>query len=138
MNLSIYCDGGSRGNPGPAASAFVVLDENQNLIHQQGFLLGTTTNNQAEYQAVIEALKWLSTSAYCLVPIQFYLDSLLVVNQIKGLYKIKDANLKIKYLTIKKLLSQLNLLVNFTHVIRTLNFRADSLVNSTLDSSQTS
>ena len=58
-SLSIYCDGGARGNPGPAASAFIVKDSSGHEIFKQGFYLGVTTNNQAEYTAVIKALEWL-------------------------------------------------------------------------------
>ena len=61
IQLSIYCDGGARGKPGPAASAFVVQDSSGKILHEQGFYLGPTTNNQAEYEAVIQALKWVST-----------------------------------------------------------------------------
>ncbi len=134
MNLSIYCDGGSRGNPGEAASAFIVFDQNQQLVFQQGFLLGQTTNNQAEYQAVVAALSWLQSQPNNLQAVNFYLDSLLVVNQINGKYRIKDTNLKQKYLQIIKILDQLKLQIKFIHIPRSNNFRADALVNSTLDS----
>lgn len=136
-SLSIYCDGGSRGNPGLAASAFVVYDANNKQFYQQGFFLGVITNNQAEYQAVIEALKWLSTINHeptNQLTINFYLDSQLVVNQINGVYKIKDPNLKIKYLEIKKLIACSKLPVaNFVHILREKNSQADLLVNQTLD-----
>lgn len=135
--LTIYCDGGSRGNPGPAASAFVVQDAGNLVIFQQGFFLGTATNNQAEYQAVVEALKWLSTMNHeptNLLTINFYLDSELVVKQINGLYKIKDINLKNKYLEIKKLIANSKLMVaNFINIPRENNSQADLLVNQTLD-----
>ncbi len=136
-SISIYCDGGSRGNPGPAASAFVVFDSNNDLLYQRGFFLGTATNNQAEYQAVIFALQWLAKqipNPKSQIPIIFYLDSELVVNQINGLYKVKDPNLKIKFLEIKKLIANCQLLIaNFVHVPREQNKSADLLVNQTLD-----
>ena len=137
MSIRINTDGGARGNPGPAACAFVVTDENGGLIHQQGFYLGVATNNQAEYQAVIEALKWLSqqtTKDHQLIA-NFYLDSQLVVNQLKGEFKVKNENLKIKKLEIEKLLGQLDQLEirNFCFVRREQNQAADHLVNQTLD-----
>ena len=132
--ISIYCDGGARGNPGPAASAFVVKDSSGKIIHEQGFYLGTATNNQAEYQAVIEALKWLSTMNHQLSTINFYLDSQLVVNQLKGEYKVKDPGLKIKHLEIKRLISNFKFQIsNFVYVPREQNSRADFVVNQTLD-----
>ena len=134
--MLIYTDGGARGNPGPAACAFVATDESGAIIYQQGFYLGVTTNNQAEYQAVIEALKWLSlqTTKDQQLTANFYLDSQLVVNQLKGLFKIKDPNLKIKYLEIKKLIANSQLLIaNFTYIPREQNSAADRLVNQTLD-----
>ena len=105
--LSVYCDGGARGNPGPAASAFVVLDSAGQLVHEQGFFLGTATNNQAEYQAVLEALRWLASyqpaQDHHLI-VNFYLDSQLVVNQINGFWKIKDSILRQLVSEVKKLI----------------------------------
>lgn len=133
--LAIYCDGGSRGNPGPAACAFIVKNCRGQVVHQQGFYLGVSTNNQAEYQAVIEALKYLSSSHLDLSTINFYLDSLLVVNQLNGIFKIKDEKLKTKYFEVKKITSKLGQLVirNFIYVPRSQNFAADKLVNQVLD-----
>ncbi len=134
-HLSIYTDGGSRSNPGPSACAFVATDANGRLIHQQGFYLGTATNNQAEYQAVIEALKWVSTLNPQRSTLNFYLDSQLVINQLKGEFKIKNQVLKIKKREIENLLDQLGQLEirNFSFVPREQNAAADFLVNQTLD-----
>ena len=60
MTLIVHTDGGSRGNPGPAAAAFIITDSTGKLIKQSGSYLGVTTNNQAEYQAVLLALNWIS------------------------------------------------------------------------------
>ena len=136
MSIRINTDGGARGNPGPAACAFVVTDDNVRLIHQQGFYLGIATNNQAEYQAVIEALKWLSQqTTKDQQPIaNFYLDSQLVVNQLKGLFKVKDENLKIKKFEILDLITNYKLKIkNFAYVPRSQNAAADLLVNHSLD-----
>ena len=131
--LNIYCDGGARGNPGPAASAFIVRDESGKILHQQGFYLGVATNNQAEYSAVLKALEWVSEKSSN-SEIIFYLDSLLVVNQLKGSFKVKDPILKIENLKIKKLISNFKLQIsNFVYIPRSQNFLADKIVNETLD-----
>ena len=133
-SLSIFCDVGARGNPGPAASAFVVRDSTGKTLHKQGFYLGTATNNQAEYQAVIESLKWLLNNCKTDQLVNYYLDSLLVVNQLKGLYKIKDTILKLKYLEIKNLIeSGKSNIANFIYIPREQNSPADELVNLTLN-----
>jgi len=135
-NLSIYTDGGSRGNPGPSASAFVVYDSQNQIVFEQGRYIGITTNNQAEYQAVLFALTWLSTSQYTTSQVTFYLDSLLVASQLNGTYKIKDENLKKIYLEINNMIRNSKLeIVNFVHIPRAQNSRADFIVNQTLDSS---
>ena len=133
--MRIHTDGGARGNPGPAACAFVVTDNRGHLIHQQGFYLGIATNNQAEYQAVIEALKWISALNSQPSTLNFYLDSQLVVNQLNGEFKVKDKKLKTKKLEVEKILGQLGQLEirNFSFVRREQNQAADLLVNQTLD-----
>jgi ribonuclease HI len=134
--LHIFTDGGARGNPGPGACAFVVQTSAHHTIFQQGIFLGPVTNNQAEYAGVLHALTWLSTSE-CLTPaltVNFFLDSLLVVNQLKGLYKIKDPHLKEFNQEIKKIIANFQLLtVNFTHIPRSQNALADALLNQVLD-----
>lgn len=134
MKVNINCDGGSRGNPGPAACAFVVSDENDTVIFQKGFDLGEATNNQAEYQAVIESLKWLKESNLQATQINYRLDSELVVKQINRVYKIKDAIMLQKNQEVNKLISAINIPITFSYIPRAQNSRADSLVNQTLDS----
>lgn len=134
--LSIYCDGGARGNPGPAASAFVVIVRGQ-VVHQAGQSLGPATNNVAEYTAVHLALQWLSKNQDLASNIcNFYLDSNLVVNQLNGLFKTKHAPLRELMLKIKTLEQQIHFPVTYTHIPRFRNHLADSLVNRTLDSSR--
>ena len=125
-NWTIYTDGGSRGNPGPSACAFVILN-----VHQQGFYLGVGTNNNAEYMGVLHAYQYLSTLDYKPQIIHFYLDSELVVKQLNGLYKIKDINLQKVSAHIKAF--QKNFIVTYTHISRSQNVAADLLVNQTLD-----
>jgi ribonuclease HI len=141
-NLVIFSDGGARGNPGPAAAAFVV-EEDGKIIEKEAVYLGKATNNIAEYQAVILALKWLTSKASMkdkVFPsigrasnIKFILDSELVVNQLNGLYKVKNENLRNLFYTIKTLEKKLNTKINYLAVGREKNKLADFLVNEKLD-----
>ncbi len=126
----IYSDGGSRGNPGPSASAFVITDSNERPIATGGSYLGITTNNQAEYQAVYQAL--IRAANLGLKYIDFRLDSNLVVNQLNGIYKIKNRDLWPIYQDIKNMLPQFQK-ITFSHVRREFNHVADALVNKILD-----
>jgi ribonuclease HI len=126
----LYADGGSRGNPGPSASGFVLLDEQQNVLIDKGIYLGITTNNQAEYQALKFGLEEASKMGAQEVDVR--LDSLLVVNQMKGIFKIKNRELWPIHEAIKQLVAGFSK-VSFTHVPRELNKLADAAVNRTLD-----
>lgn len=131
--LYIHTDGGARGNPGPAASAFIVEEEKLVLAKGTKFL-GKTTNNYAEYYAVFLATTWIKENfkkehyVY-----KFLLDSELVVKQIKGEYKIKNEELKKLYVLIKELLAGLKGNFTFIHVPREKNKEADRLVNEAID-----
>ena len=134
-NLSIYCDGGARGNPGPAAIAFVVWQDNK-IIHRFSRKIGKTTNNVAEYQAVIAALEWRSQQSAISsqqLTISFYLDSLLIVNQLKGIFKIKNSFLKKLTVKIKNLEKELKVKIDYHHITRSKNKIADALVNQALN-----
>lgn len=140
--LIIYCDGASRGNPGPAASAFVVVNTDEKVIHQQGKLLGQETNNVAEYQAVILALKWITENASKIQTPTFKinLDSQLLYRQIIGQYKVKAIHLRPLYQQIMNLLQALQsrgVNVKFQHQLRNHNVLADQLCNQTLDQAVT-
>lgn len=133
--MKIFCDGGSRGNPGQGACAFVAYDDNNKILHEEGKFLGVVTNNEAEYSAVILALSNLSD----LRQINFFLDSLLVVNQLNGLWKIKEPRLRELLLKVRSLESILTnryplTAIRYTHIPREKNSAADALVNETLDS----
>lgn len=127
--IEVYTDGGSRGNPGISAYAFVVYKDGIELFHSSGFL-GISTNNKAEYTALQNALKHLNIEGY--EDVSLFSDSELMVKQIKGEYKVKDENLKIIFDECKHLISKIK---NFEiiHVRREKNKRADSLVNKVLD-----
>ncbi|MEX0749128.1 MAG: ribonuclease HI family protein [Candidatus Saccharimonadales bacterium] len=129
--LRIYSDGGSRGNPGPSASGFVILTENEDkLLEQGGQYLGITTNNQAEYQAVKHALE--AARKFKPTAIDFCMDSLLVANQLNGIFKVKNKELWPVYNSIKVLAEEIGN-VTFRHVYREHNTLADEQVNIILD-----
>lgn len=128
--VSLYTDGGSRGNPGPSASGYVILDmENTVLIHK-GMYLGVTTNNQAEYQALKLGLEEAQRLRATIVHV--YMDSMLVVNQMKGIFKVKNRDLWPIHDAITMLIPHFKK-VTFTHVPRELNKAADKEVNEALD-----
>lgn len=133
-NLVVNCDGGSRGNPGPAASAFVV-SENGKEIFSKGEYIGVDTNNVAEYKAVLMALSWIKENDIkeSISSVEFILDSELVVRQLTGVYKIKNENLKKLATEIKDILNTSNIKIIFKNVLREKNKTADFLVNKTLD-----
>lgn len=125
-----YSDGGSRGNPGPSASGYILMDETEKVIYEGGTFLGITTNNIAEYQAVYLGLeKALELGASV---VDFRLDSLLVVNQMNGIYKIKNTELTPINNRIHELMTQFEKVI-FTHVRREYNQLADGMVNKILD-----
>lgn len=131
--LKVYADGGSRGNPGPSASGYVLLDMSDKIILKNGLYLGNTTNNQAEYHALRLGLeKALELNAE---HVHVFMDSLLVINQMKGLYKIKNRELLPVYQAIKSTVARFQH-VDFTHVPRELNKLADGMVNEVLDATE--
>lgn len=132
MKITVFADGGARGNPGPAAYGFAVLDKNESIIHEEGEKIGEATNNIAEYTAVLKALSWINDNLQGVEKIDFYLDSELITKQLNGDYKIKNKALKEKFekiVSLKK--NQKN--VTFTHILREKNTIADALVNKALD-----
>ncbi|HEX6976890.1 MAG TPA: ribonuclease HI family protein [Patescibacteria group bacterium] len=132
--VNIYCDGGSRGNPGKAASAFVVKNEEGEVLHEEGRFIGSTTNNVAEYTAVLMALTWLKENEKFKDTFpEFFLDSELVVKQLRGEYKIKNKNLMEFVFKIKELEKEVGKKVSYKNIPRSQNSLADLLVNKTLD-----
>ena len=130
--LIMYADGGSRGNPGPSASGFVIKDANEKLVFEGGKYLGITTNNQAEYQAVKLALEKALELRLQPEHISFRLDSQLVVNQLNGAFQIRNRDLWPIHASIKDLVTKFKK-VTFTHVRREFNKEADAMVNKVLD-----
>ncbi|MDP2860941.1 MAG: ribonuclease HI family protein [bacterium] len=147
-SLFIFTDGGARGNPGPAAIGVVIKDQDHKVIGQISQTIGHATNNVAEYKAVIAGLRWIierhkGTKAQrcrgaegtevwsCRV--NFFLDSTLVVNQLSGKFKIKNADLKKLALEAKALEKSFGGPVSYTAIPREKNREADFLVNQALD-----
>ena len=126
----IYTDGGSRGNPGPSAAGVALVDNKDQVVDQGGEYLGITTNNQAEYQAVRIGLKMALARGWTSVELRA--DSLLVINQLKGVYTVKNRELWPIYDNVLQLIGQFDE-VKFTHIPRELNQIADGMVNKTLD-----
>ena len=128
--IVIYSDGGSRGNPGPAASAFVVT-KNDQVIFSQSRYLGETTNNVAEYTTVLMIVEWLAKNMSDSVLVN--LDSQLVERQLNGQYKVKDQKLKDIFLKIKDVILKNKINIKFIWNYRETNHLADELVNKELD-----
>lgn len=126
----LYSDGGSRGNPGHSAGAFVICKMDNNVVEKSGFYIGITTNNQAEYQALLKGLQ--RTQALGIRKLNVFMDSELIVKQLNGLYKIKNKGLEPLYLQVKDLATGFEE-ISFAHVPRALNKEADEEVNRILD-----
>ena len=130
MKYIVHTDGAARGNPGPSAIGVVIQDETGRTIYELSRTLGTHTNNEAEYLAVIAALQYLKESRVSHA--DFYLDSELVVKQLLGQYRVKEPRLQ-------SLHGQAVMLLNavpkhtIRHVPRAKNARADELANEALD-----
>jgi ribonuclease HI len=129
--LIIHTDGGARGNPGPAGIGVYIQDENGTVVREHSRYLGETTNNVAEYTAVIDALEIAQELGA--EQVDFFLDSELVVRQLNGQYKVKNPALAQLFLNIHNL--RLGFAkTTFTHVRREQNKDADRLSNVAMDS----
>lgn len=131
MKLIIYTDGASRGNPGNASYGFSIRDSKGKILYEEGKFIGITTNNFAEYSAVLGALEYVRKEMGDTEQINFLMDSRLAVEQLSGRFKIKSPNLKSLIYKIKQLES--NLTVTYKHIPRELNKDADYLANQALD-----
>lgn len=128
--LQVFCDGGARGNPGPAAYGFVVYEDGS-VIKSEGGYIGNTTNNVAEYSAVEQSLNWLKENR----PgenLEYFLDSNLVVSQLSGSFKVKNRALLEFVRKIKRTLPNFGK-ISFKYIPREKNKEADKLVNQALD-----
>lgn len=134
MKYIIYTDGGSRGNPGHAASAFIVTDDKGKKLEEKGYYLGLGTNNEAEYSAVEKALEFLINTYPDVnnADVEVRADSQLVVKQLLNLWKLKNERLRVFYNKIKNLENKIGR-VNYKYIPRSKNKDADLIVNITLD-----
>ncbi len=135
--VTIYADGGARGNPGPAGAGAVILDEKGKVLKEVSSYLGEQTNNFAEYEAVIQSLttlkKLIPEKARKDLPVEVKMDSELVVRQLNGLYQIKEETLFPKFIAVHNMRVKDFPRVTFTHVRREENKEADRLVNDAID-----
>lgn len=127
--LTIFTDGASRSNPGPAAIG-AIFWRGQNKVDEYGKFIGTATNNEAEYQAVIMALQ--KAKALKTKNINFFLDSELVTKHLNHEYKIRDEKIIPLFIKVWNLTLDFDK-VTFTHIPREKNREADKLVNKILD-----
>jgi len=130
MRLTVHVDGGARGNPGPAAIAAVVSDADGEVVHEAYETIGRATNNVAEYRALIFGIE--KAAELGATELELVGDSELVVKQVRGEYRVKDAGLKPLHSAAQTALG------NFSewtirHVKREQNSAADALVNQALD-----
>ena len=135
--IIIYTDGGSRGNPGPAAVGVVISNENNQLIKKYSEYIDEATNNEAEYSAVIFALKKVKLlfgkEKTKNMEIEIHLDSELIAKQLNHQYKIKEENIGNLFIKVWNLIIDFKK-VNFKQIKREENQEADRLVNEALDS----
>ncbi len=132
MKLTVHVDGGARGNPGPAAIAAVISDGNGELLTEASQVIGRATNNVAEYRALLLGIQTaleLGADELDLVG-----DSELIVKQVRGEYKVKNAELKPLHAEVHAALSGVPAWT-IRHVRRERNVEADRLVNEALDAS---
>lgn len=129
----IHCDGGSRGNPGPAGCGFVITEAGRTVC-RGGRYIGVATNNVAEYQALIWALENARHAGYESVTV--YADSELLVKQINGVYRVKNAGLKPLFVEALALLREFAS-YKVEHVYREQNVEADALANEAMDTRST-
>jgi len=129
-NLILYTDGGSRGNPGPAAIGAIIQDESGRVLHKVARAIGRATNNQAEYRALILGLE--EAAKLGVTQLEVRMDSELIVKHLNGQYRVRDAGLQPLHKRASELLRKFPL-VTIKHIPREANKRADALVNEVLD-----
>lgn len=128
--LTIYTDGGSRGNPGPAGFGVIIYDEHNKVVAEISEFIGATTNNQAEYKAILAGIK--KAVALGATEAQFYMDSELAVKQLNREYKVKNKDIAPLFLAIYNLTLEFKK-ITFTHIRREKNKEADRLANEAMD-----
>jgi ribonuclease HI len=130
MAIIAYIDGGARGNPGPAGYGVRIEDENGELIDEFNGFLGTSTNNVAEYNGLVAALRYAEQRGHRVVRIKS--DSELLVKQMRGEYRVKNPGLQPLYQQARAIAASLERIV-YEHVRREQNTHADRLANLAMD-----
>ena len=133
MKLVVHVDGGSRGNPGPAAVGVVLATPDGEVVHAVGETIGKATNNVAEYRALLRGIELARERGAD--ELEIYGDSELVVKQVRGEYRVKDAGLKPLHAEVRAALAEVADWT-FDHVRREDNAHADDLVNQALDAAR--
>ena len=135
MQLSVYTDGGSRGNPGPSGFGVAIYDHQKNLIAQISKFIGIKTNNEAEYTALIDALVWINNhqSELDINSVDIFSDSQLLVRQQQGRYKVKSPHIVSLNNLVKALINATTITYKFHEIPRELNVLADQLANQAMD-----
>lgn len=128
--ITLFVDGASRGNPGHAGAGIVIF-KGKELVFSEGFYLGTCTNNEAEYWALLLGLQVLFNLELQGVPVLIFSDSQLLVRQLQGEYRVKSESLKKFFQRAKQMLSLLSYSVR--HVLRDCNTQADAMANKGID-----
>ncbi len=128
--MILYCDGASRGNPGPSAIGWTIVDSSGKPVREEGVRLPDGTNNVAEYQAMIAGLSAALSEGVKEITVRA--DSELVIRQVTGRYKVKSPGLIPLYQKVRDLVRKFDRVV-FEHVPRERNVRADALANQALD-----
>ena len=128
--ITLYSDGGARGNPGPAGIGYVLLDEKGKTLAEEGAYIGEATNNQAEYKALLAGL--MKAQDLGAEEVDCYLDSELAVKQLNGEYKVKNEGLKPIFTHVRSFYTVFRK-ITFSHVRREKNKRADAMVNVAID-----
>jgi ribonuclease HI len=126
MTYRIFSDGASKGNPGPAGAGAVILSPNGEIVQELAEPLGITTNNVAEYQGLLVALKYCQKKS--LAPVEIFADSQLLIRQLLGVYKVKQPHLQVLHREAQALLREIGC-VGLHHVPREENGEADRLAN---------
>jgi ribonuclease HI len=132
--ITAYFDGGARSNPGPAGYGVYIVDEQGTVLAELHGALGIATNNIAEYRGLIAALQWAVDSDVTALTVKG--DSLLIIEQMRGNYKVKNEGLRPLYHQAKMLVMQIGN-VRFDHVPRDKNAEADRLSNVGMDANVT-
>jgi ribonuclease HI len=131
---TLRTDGGARGNPGPGGAGFVIEDENGAVVRRGGRFLGSVTNNQAEYEALIWGLE--TALDHGVTRLRVCADSELVVRQMNGIYRVKNEGLKPLFSRAQALVRKLGS-AEIVHVRREMNAAADELANIAMDGRST-